>query len=439
MKFNQIFFSVLVCLVGCETTNVYPTKVVEVQTVKSDAPAPVVVTKIEYVNTLDCKSIDPSFEQQGDTCVSICVACLKGGGQCLDTNANGYGDTCVTLLPTPPENEPPPVPFCMDNDDDGFVECVAGCQLSANKQCGDCDNFDELVHPGADELCDTIDNNCDGATDTSVGMENAECIANGKCNAAHKDKVGQACSGNFGVCAVNGILACTNGGDFPVCSTEIGGMESKAVPEVCGDSLDNDCDGVTDNGCVQKIDPSEEDKDADGYKALVDCDDNDANLHPGLDACPTIKGLTKDSKKLVLVEGGPLGAPWTSYAYFKFGMSADDLQFSAKGFDKTWTMESFSMSSFAVTDLEDKPYVAFNVYAYPGYWYVCGGTVVDEIQLSLSGKLPKMYIVSGGVWKKASNKPEMLVANGLEVIKGPLYGGDYNKNKPAYCVALLKL
>ncbi len=47
--------------------------------------------------------------------------------------------------------------------------------------------------------------------------------------------------------------------------------------EVCGDGIDNNCNGSIDEGCEEKTD-----NDGDGYAvAEGDCDDNDASLHPG--------------------------------------------------------------------------------------------------------------------------------------------------------------
>ena len=51
----------------------------------------------------------------------------------------------------------------IDADGDGWVtfenECMDG---------GDCDDNDATVYPGAEEVCDGVDNNCDGIIDEEV-------------------------------------------------------------------------------------------------------------------------------------------------------------------------------------------------------------------------------------------------------------------------------
>ena len=43
---------------------------------------------------------------------------------------------------------------CVDDDGDGYAVCS-----------GDCDDGDALINPAAEEVCDAVDNNCDGETD----------------------------------------------------------------------------------------------------------------------------------------------------------------------------------------------------------------------------------------------------------------------------------
>src|SRR5687767_8488569 len=50
---------------------------------------------------------------------------------------------------------------CPDVDGDGYVVC-GGCDVPAGKLCGDCNNANAAVRPGALEICNGIDDNCVG-------------------------------------------------------------------------------------------------------------------------------------------------------------------------------------------------------------------------------------------------------------------------------------
>jgi hypothetical protein len=54
-----------------------------------------------------------------------------------------------------------------------------------------------------------------------------------------------------------------------------------AAAELCGDTIDNDCDGQTDEDCEDCTD-----NDEDGYCDTLDCNDNDVDIHPnGTEVC----------------------------------------------------------------------------------------------------------------------------------------------------------
>ena len=95
----------------------------------------------------------------------------------------------------------------LDDDDDG-VSCL-----------DDCDDDDENNFPGNVEFCDGADNDCDTQIDEDLGTENIEC--------------------GFGECLSQGIRTCSNGQWFINC------IPGDPADEIC-DGLDNDCDGNTD-------------------------------------------------------------------------------------------------------------------------------------------------------------------------------------------------
>jgi MYXO-CTERM domain-containing protein len=213
---------------------------------------------------------------------SGCEASLSGNQNC-----GACGVVC-----TSPET-------CVDLGA-GYV-CSAACEDSdgdghAAENCGgdDCDDSNAGVHPDEAETCNQVDDNCDGQTDEGLDADKDgydTCAAPIDCNdeddTVHPgadeicgDGIDQDCSGRDLDCDCpdadgDGSFDQTCGG------TDCDDAAANIYPgadEICGDGIDQDCDGE-DRPCACA------DADQDGHQNAQcggdDCDDSNAAVHPG--------------------------------------------------------------------------------------------------------------------------------------------------------------
>ena len=139
---------------------------------------------------------------------------------------------------------------CTDNDGDGF---------GVGKDCvlADCDDNNKAVYPWAPETCgDNKDDNCNKIADD--GCNGRQCV--------DRDADG------YGVGA-----GCPGPQD---CDDKSRTTNPKAA-EKCGDGLDNDCDGVADDGCKGTVDNDGDGVGVGGVSGgQPDCNDKDASVKP---------------------------------------------------------------------------------------------------------------------------------------------------------------
>jgi sugar lactone lactonase YvrE len=56
-------------------------------------------------------------------------------------------------------------PICPDMDSDGYAVCSTSCALAGGDRCGDCDDLSTAIHPFVAEVCNGLDDNCNGLRD----------------------------------------------------------------------------------------------------------------------------------------------------------------------------------------------------------------------------------------------------------------------------------
>jgi|GEM_PF-849953 len=198
----------------------------------------------------DCDSVIPPDEIDDD---------VDGYTECEPPGAPGTGGDCDDAVAS---INPGAAEICnlIDDDCDGMVdedfdadgdgapdENNAACQLFYSPEDLDCDDADDLIFPYQAELCDLLDNDCDGDYDEDFDADG---------------------DGSFD-------------GDEPDCVTNYASTDCDDADGLVFPGQVEDCSNLIDDNCNGLID---EDTDADGDGVATcagDCEDTDASIYPG--------------------------------------------------------------------------------------------------------------------------------------------------------------
>ncbi len=220
------------------------------------------------------------YVNNSDDCDDANAAAYPGNPETcdgVDNDCNGTVDDNATDATT----------YYQDSDGDthgNAAATLASCSIPAGyvSSSDDCNDASNVSFPGAPEICDGLDNNCnsvvdDFATDATTWYLDADGDGYGNASTT--------------------MSSCSMPAGYVANSTDCNDADDTVHPgaaEVC-DGLDQDCDGVADNGLA--VVSQYLDGDGDGYGSTTagaaclglpgystvstDCDDTNADAYPG--------------------------------------------------------------------------------------------------------------------------------------------------------------
>jgi hypothetical protein len=219
---------------------------------------------------IGCSVEDRDIEKGG---VFVCRTdddCLKGS-ECVKTKKDDAEGKCTRSEE---------VKHCLDNDGDGFIGVsvpksdsrytgyVAECGFSS-KNLQDPDDDNPTIYPGAPELCDGVDNSGDGCVDGECKNESGSCeLDPDSCVVITMPCWGTGAVSDYdkSVCSASkiGMQKCVNGeikvvkpdgtevpNGCPTSTEQIQDYSEQEEGALLCNGIDDNCNGIVDEGCVK--------------------------------------------------------------------------------------------------------------------------------------------------------------------------------------------
>lgn len=211
-----------------------------------------------FAGTVSC-SAPSGHVADGDDCDDGDAAISPAATE----SCNGGDDDCDGA--TDENSAVDAITWYIDRDGDGYGDAsgaAAACTLPSGYAADstDCNDRDGNISPGAPELCNGADDNCDGQTDDASAADATTWYLD-----ADGDGYGDSTSANQS-CGGTGQIA--QGGDCDDADAAI----SPAATEVAYDGIDQDCTG-------SDLCDADEDSYDDVYCGGNDCDDGDDRIN----------------------------------------------------------------------------------------------------------------------------------------------------------------